>query len=70
MLSLGGAAVVALIWVAVLAFRHGVGLIGLTIAIAAAAVLGWGSPMANGAATVWSSVTPTLNSVGSAGASG
>jgi hypothetical protein len=66
-LSLGGAALVAVIWVAVKAFRNGVGPVGLVVAVAAAGVLGWGADLGDGAATVWSSVTPTLNNVGSGG---
>jgi hypothetical protein len=69
-LSLGGAAVIALIWIAVRAFRHDVGPVALVIAIGAAGILGWGVQLGNGAETVWTSVTPTLNDVGGGGAVG
>lgn len=70
MLSLGGAAVIALIWIGYRSFRHDVGPVALVIAIAAAGVLGWGTSLGDGAGTVWSSVTPTLNNVGGGGAVG
>lgn len=70
MLTLGGVAAVALAWVLYRAVTSGVGWVGVFVAVAALGILGYADNIADGTSTLITSVTPTLNSVGSGGSAG